>query len=371
MPMTPSGSASSTLTGGISFTAWTSSGVWSRPVLDRSAWESRATSSRVCPPPYKPKATRCRGSRSSCASSSEGEAAGPIWKSSCSRASTTSAGTPASRRCTGRTLGPCWSMSTSSMRVWCQGAAPSRAEAAPEPGAPGAAEGEGCAVPVVPVGDQYLLVGEQLAPARDRGRVADWPEAVPQPGLVDRVDGGRGLGDVLDRGGGTPSARVQAVDGGEIGAGRLQQAEPVGDRRDHGALVRQDDLTGVVEGHVGHDAPLDPPLAPDRVRLFVQIERRDRVEQQRALVPPRFEQLGGRLVAAGVVPAVAGQDQPHDVVRVHGLVGVARRGRDHVVGRDDHRARVADDRGIEAQPPEGTGGYHGAAKGFIVMTLEL
>src|SRR6266508_1938673 len=241
MPMTPSGSASSTLTGGISFTAWTSSGVWSRPVLDRSAWESRATSSRVCPPPYKPKATRCRGSRSSCASSSEGEAAGPIWKSSCSRASTTSAGTPASRRCTGRTLGPCWSMSTSSMRVWCQGAAPSRAEAAPEPRAPGAAEGEP-------------------------------PAPVPQPGLVDRVDGGRGLGDVLDRGGGTPSARVQAVDGGEIGAGRLQQAEPVGDRGDHGALVRQNDLTGVVEGHVGHDAPLDPPLAPDRVRLFVQIE---------------------------------------------------------------------------------------------------
>ena len=72
----------------------------------------------------------------------------------------------------------------------------------------------------------------------------------------------------------------------------------------------------------------------------------------------------------GVVVLGPGQDQPDDVVGALGLVGVARLGRDDVVGRGGDLGVVADDGGIEAQAAEGGGGYHGAAGlGLSVMAV--
>jgi hypothetical protein len=221
---------------------------------------------------------------------------------------------------------------------------------------------------VVAVGDQDPLVGQEPAPGGDPLPVADRPEAVTDPGLVDRVDHRGRPGHALEDRRRPARPCVDAEHRGEVHRGRLQQPQPVGHRRRHGPLVRKDPAGTVVEGHAGQHTPLHPPLAAEEIGLLVDIETWRRVEPEGALGPPGGQQLGHPPVVTRVAGLVARQHQPHHVVGARGLVGVTRLGRDDVVGRGGHQAGVADDGGIETEALEGGDGYHGAAwVGWEVM----
>ena len=238
--------------------------------------------------------------------------------------------------------------------------------------------GERGPVAVVAVGDQHPLAGHALAPGRDPLRVGHHPQPVPDPGLVDAVQRRLGRGHVVEHAGWPSGAGVDPEHRGEVGLGRLQQPEPVGHGRGHGPLVGHDRAPGVVEGDAGQHPALDLAGAAKLIGLFVDVETWRRVAAQDALGQPAGQQAGHVPVVAaavalglgGVVVVGPGQDQPDDVVGALGLVGVARLGRDDVVGRGGDLGVVADDGGIEAQAPEGGGGYHGAAGlGLSVMAV--
>src|SRR5829696_8662479 len=238
--------------------------------------------------------------------------------------------------------------------------------------------GERGPVAVVAVGDQHPLAGHPLAPGRDPLRVGHHPQPVPDPGLVGAVQRRLGRGHVVEHGRRPTGPGVDPEHRGEVGPGRLQQAQPVGHGRGHGPLVGHDPAAGVVQGDAGQHPPLCQAGAAKVIGLFIEIETWRRIAAQHALGHPAGQQLGhvavvGAAVALGLRGGVVlgpGQNQPDHVVGALGLVGVAGLGRDDVVGRGGDQAVVADDGAVVAQAAEGSGGYHGAAGlGLSVMAV--
>ena len=133
------------------------------------------------------------------------------------------------------------------------------------------------------------------------------------------------LGD-LRGGGGRPGAVVEQEDRLQVGSGRLHELAPPGDRPRNHVLVREHRPGTQRRQPQRPDQPALEHLAA-RQGLLVDIQRRDGVGHQDALVLPVMQQPGrvgvgrlgrGAVTGPGVMGMLAGQDQTDNVVRIGG-----------------------------------------------------
>ena len=200
-------------------------------------------------------------------------------------------------------------------------------------------------VAMVPVGDEDGLVRERRRDTRDRRRIGHAPHAVDLAARPGHFDEGRAphAGDVAQA---LAGAGIHPEDGTQVGAGGPEQRELVALRSGEGALVRPhhparellepeatEHAVALVAGPVGQP-----------VLLRVEVEAGVGVAHQH----PRGHPVAQRHCRRIGPLRLARQDEPHDVPGTALVERRLLRGRDHVVGRRDHRLEI-DPRRVVAQ----------------------
>ena len=184
----------------------------------------------------------------------------------------------------------------------------------------------------MPVGDEEGLaaeVAEQPVIGLDGGQLVKQPVAVscaPLVGPGARHDVVVALGAI----------EVEGQDRAELGAGRVEQGQPIGLRTGHGVLVRADPISPGLELDPDHEA-LDRQLIGRSERGVAVVIGGGRCPApQRAVAQPRLEGRCGRpmRIRLGAV------FEPDRVSLVAGEQRLALGVVDHVVGRADHVADV-------------------------------
>jgi len=215
--------------------------------------------------------------------------------------------------------------------------------------------GQGRLVAVVPIGDDYRRRGQRRLGHGQGLGVVQRPEAVGDAVLVGEAPLRRahaGAHGLLD-----PLVRV-VVDGEDLAEGALRLAEQeqsVSLRLAQGALVGQDAaLAQGLQLH-GHDYPAAAQqVVAGRGRvvdLLVDVQRGVPVVAQHARAPPLVQRGGRRGIVALLdrrVHGLVAEGQPDDVVGRAGRQGLPFRLGNHVIGRRQHGAHVADGLGLVA-----------------------
>ena len=148
---------------------------------------------------------------------------------------------------------------------------------------------------MVAVGDQHVVGREEGADRSDPVRVGH-----PFDDVLHAVDGDRG--DRLGRFGeqlGESGRQRQAPHGGEVGAGRTRQVEPVGRGLRSDALVGQDAAGALVDDFESAEHPDDVTVRAGGVGEPHPVDRVGRgvVGDEHRVVDPGLQRVGGPLVA--------------------------------------------------------------------------
>jgi hypothetical protein len=185
---------------------------------------------------------------------------------------------------------------------------------------------------MVAVGDHDRLGSHGVGDGVAHAGVVDYPHRVAHALAV--VDVGHRFG-VHREQVGEPLGQRQSPDGGEVGAARPQQLEPVAAGLGGRALVGEDVAPRGAKGQ-GPDHPGGVAVDTGVVGVGhpVDGERRSPVPHEHAVGLPTREQAAGNLVAI-LAALVDGQVDPHGVVRAAARELCALALVDHVVGRAD------------------------------------
>ena len=202
---------------------------------------------------------------------------------------------------------------------------------------------------MVTVRDQRLSSGQVTVDRPLVVRCGDSPQPVPSAvggmGLDGRWPGQRGVDDLAGR----PVAVIGQQDRLELCRRGRHQRGTVGDRAGEHVLVREDPALDIVmQRHRTHQAH----RSLFAYLKLVDVERRLGVLYQQSIGDPLPQTARCVRVPVGCCGAVAGEDEPDDVVRVCGLPSIDPVSADDVVRGAGDRAEVWYRRGVVTECPE-------------------